>query len=383
MEKITYTIPICLTHRCNLNCIYCFQSHDNQHEMSFDACKSCVDWMFDNILNDNNKRAEITFFGGEPLLRFELIKAVYDYTIDKHRSDNYRFFASTNGTVITEEMKEWFHNHKDRFILGLSLDGGRESQNANRSHSFDLIDFDFFHSNWPKQNVKMTISEKSIHRYAEDVKFIHSLGFGINGADLCVGTFNWSSDEYIKVLAPQLHNLIAYYLDHPDHYNALFQRDLASCAAKKVRKKNCGCGDRVHYFDSDGIHYPCTFITPMTFSKTEIQEIKKTDFCNIDNFVDEDCFDSCYIYQICRTCHAEDYLATKSFKHYDKSKCRMRIMEAIVLAEYNARLIQKNPCVYDDAKLYYTIEAIKKIKNLYYKDYEKYFEIKEEPENPE
>ena len=80
---------------------------------------------------------------------------------------------------------------------------------------------------------------------------------------------------------------------------------------------------------------------------------------------------------------AEDYLATKSFKHYDKSKCRMRIMEAIVLAEYNARLIQKNPCVYDDAKLYYTIEAIKKIKNLYYKDYEKYFEIKEEPENPE
>ncbi len=51
----------------------------------------------------------------------------------------------------------------------------------------------------------------------------------------------------------------------------------------------------------------------------------------------------------------------------------MRIMEAIVLAEYNARLIQKNPCVYDDTKLYYTIEAIKRIKNLYYEDYKKYF----------
>jgi hypothetical protein len=61
----------------------------------------------------------------------------------------------------------------------------------------------------------------------------------------------------------------------------------------------------------------------------------------------------------------------------------MRIMEAIVLAEYNARLIQKNPCIYDDTKLFYTIEAIKRIKNLYYKDYEKYFEIMEEPENPE
>lgn len=60
----------------------------------------------------------------------------------------------------------------------------------------------------------------------------------------------------------------------------------------------------------------------------------------------------------------------------------MKIMEAIVLAEYNARLIQKNPKVYDDSKLFYTIEAIKKIKELFYDDYKKYFEIMEDAENP-
>lgn len=351
--------------------------------MTFDTCKTCIEWVFEHILYDKNNRAEITFFGGEPLLRFDLIKSIFEYTVDKYQSNNYRFFASTNGTVLTEEMKGWFHNHNDKFILGLSLDGDRESHNINRSNSFDSIDFNFFHSNWPKQNVKMTISEKSIYRYAEDVKFIHSLGFGINGADLCVGTFNWSSDEYIRILAPQLQSLIDYYIDHPNYYNALFQKDIASCAVEKVRKKNCGCGDRVHYFDSDGIHYPCTFITPMTFPETDIHEIHKTDFCDIDNFVDEDCFNSCYLYEICRTCHAEDYLATKSFKHYDKSKCRMKTMEAIIVAEYNARLIQKNPNVYDDTKLFYTIEAIKKIKEMYCNDYKKYFEKKEDAENPE
>lgn len=160
----TYTIPICLTHRCNLSCIYCFQNHDRIHEMTFSTCKSCIDWVFDNILQDKNNRAEITFFGGEPLLRFDLIKDIFDYTTSKWSTNNYRFFASTNGTILTEKMKEWFSFQKDHFVLGLSLDGNRLTQNENRSNSFDLIDFDFFLSNWPQQNVKMTVSEKSIFR---------------------------------------------------------------------------------------------------------------------------------------------------------------------------------------------------------------------------
>lgn len=368
----TYTIPICLTHRCNLNCIYCFQKHDASHEMSYDTCKSCVDWIFNHILKDTNNRAEIAFFGGEPLLRFDLIKSIVEYTLHKYQSNNYRFFASTNGTVMSNVMKQWFTSHKQLFTLGLSLDGGKQSQDENRSNSFDCIDFEFFLSNWPNQNVKMTVSDKSIYRYASDVKFIHSLGFGINGADLCVGKFDWSSDSFIKIMAPQLHELIDYYLENPNHYNAFFQKDLASCAVPKVRKKNCGCGDKIHYFDSDGKQYPCTFITPMTFHKSELQDILRCDFCNVDDFVDETCFNSCYIYQMCRTCHAEDYLSTKSFKHYDKTKCRMKFMEALILAEYNALLIQRNPQIYDDTKLFYTIEAIKKIRELYYEDFKNF-----------
>ena len=279
-------------------------------------------------------------------------------------------------------MKEWFHLHRDIITLGLSLDGGKETQNVNRSNSFDLIDFEYFRSNWPQQRVKMTVSEKSIQRYAEDVKFIHSLGFGINGADLCFGYHNWSSEEYIKIMAPQLQELIDYYIENPGFYNVLFKKDLASCAVQKIIKKNCGCGDKVCYFDTDGKMYPCTYFTPMYFSSYDIEKIMKFDFYDVKSFVDQECFNKCYIYQICNTCHAEDYMATKTFCHYDKSKCKMRYIEAIVLAEYNARLISQNPNVYNDTKLYYTVEAIKKIKELYWPHYKMYFKNKEVSENP-
>lgn len=377
-----FTIPICLTHRCNLNCIYCFQTHDNQHEMTYETGKTCIDWIFNNILFDQNNHAEITFFGGEPLLRFELIKKLFQYVLSKSKYNNFNFFVVTNGTLLSDDMKEWFHLHKDIITLGLSLDGGKETQDVNRSNSFDFIDFEYFRSNWPKQHVKMTVSKQSIYRYAKDVKFIHSLGFGINGADLCLGSYNWSSEEYIKIMAPQLQELVDYYIENPDCYNVLFKKDLASCAVQKIRKKNCGCGDKVRYFDTDGKMYPCTYLTPMSFSSYDIDKIMKYDFCDVKSFVDEECFNNCYIYQICKTCHAEDYLVTKTFCHYDKSKCEMRYIEAIVLAEYNARLISQNPHVYNDTKLYYTIEAIKKIKELYWPQYKMYFKNMEVSENP-
>lgn len=383
MKNIFYTIPICLTHRCNLNCIYCFQKHDNQHEMTYETGKSCIDWVFNTLLYDKNNHADITFFGGEPLLRFDLIKCIFQYALSKNKFNNFSFYVVTNGTLLTDDMKEWFHDHKDIITLCLSLDGGKESQDANRSNSFNSIDFEYFLSNWPLQRVKMTVSEKSIYNYAKDVKFIHSLGFGINGADLCMGSQKWSSDEYIRILAPQLQELIDYYIENPQYNNAIFKQDIASCAIPKVRKKNCECGDKIHYFDTDGKKYPCTYLTPMTFSAKDIKKIMNYDFCNVKPFVDEDCFRNCYIYPMCKTCHAEDYQATKSFCNYDKSKCRIRFMEALILAEYNARLIDKNPRLFDDTKLYYTIEAIKRIKEFYWPEFSGYFKKTEASENPQ
>ena len=136
---------LCITHRCNLDCIYCYQNHDS-NDMSFDTAKKCIDNIFENIPNEYDD-IEISFIGGEPLLKFELIKSVVEYTNQKYADYNYFFFASTNGTVLTEEMKEWFSTYKDIFTLGLSFDGIKKVQDYNRSNSFDDIDVSFFNNN--------------------------------------------------------------------------------------------------------------------------------------------------------------------------------------------------------------------------------------------
>ena len=100
-------------------------------------------------------------------------------------------------------MKSWFRKRKEKFCLGLSLDGDRDSHNHNRSNSFESIDIEYFAQNWPNQHFKLTISEYSLQNYAHDVKFIHSFGIGINGGDVCVGEYSWNNEKLYYLFASQ------------------------------------------------------------------------------------------------------------------------------------------------------------------------------------
>ena len=380
-EKKHYTATICLTHRCNLKCVYCFQKHDSIHKMSFKTAKDCINSIFRNFTTDYDG-IEISFIGGEPLLEFDLIKQIFEYTTDILKPQiKYSFFISTNGTILSEDMKKWFRERKDKICLGLSLDGTKETHNDNRSNSFELIDLDFFRRNWQNQNIKMTLSEKSLYNFADNIKYVHSLGFGINGADLSEGFFDWSDEKYLKTLIPQMQELVKFYTknDNLVKFNRLFDKDLASCATKnKYRRKSCGTGNSIIFFDTDGKTYPCSYITPMTFSQLEIVEILKVDFNNNECFIDEDCYQNCYIYPICNTCAGANYLTNKDLKERDKRKCKIRKLLVLFIADLQAKLIIKNPKIYDDVKLYYTIEAIKKIRELYLEQFEIYFTHKSE-----
>jgi radical SAM protein with 4Fe4S-binding SPASM domain len=373
-KEMRFAPDICITHNCNLNCIYCYQQHDAKSKMSLDTAKKTIDWIFNNIPSGKDG-VEIDFIGGEPLLEFDLIKEIVAYTCSKSHSEKYIFFATTNGTLLTDEMKAWFADRKDCFVLGLSLDGTKETHNYNRSNSFDSIDIDFFLMNWPQQGIKMTLSEFSLHHFSENIKYLHSLGFtDIGGVNLFEGNFNWEHDEYIKILVPQLKELVNFYVENDSYQlNQMFDKHLNYCEAKnKERRKWCGIGNGTNFFDVDGKMYPCAFITPMTFSRNEIDTILKTDFKDDNNFIDEDCFDNCYIYPICPTCSGANYMINKTFKQRNKSKCRIQKLIALFIADLQAKRIKKNPKIYDDQTLYYTIEAIKKIRELYLDEFKLY-----------
>lgn len=374
-KKLRFLPTICVTHNCNLDCVYCYQKHDTKSRMSLSVGKECFDYIFNNIPDYATDGVELGFIGGEPLLEFELIKNLYEYSHEKYSDINQIFYATTNGTVLTDEMKAWITEHRESFVLGLSLDGTRECHNINRSNSFDKIDINFFLKNWPNQGVKMTISEYSLPHLADNIKFLHSLGFkNIRGVNLAEGDFHWDDDKYIKFIIPQLAELVDFYLKHENlNIDQMFDKSIEHCEAKERQKKKwCGIGTGCPFFDVDGKRYPCSFISPMTFQPEDISKILATDFSNDEAFVDDECFNTCYIYPMCPTCSGANYKKNGTFKVRDKSRCRIQKLITLFVADLQAKKIAKNPKIYDEKTLYYKIEAIKNIRSKFLHEFKDY-----------
>lgn len=376
-KGVRFSPSLCVTHSCNLDCIYCYQTHDGENRMSFEtACKS-IDWIFANIPSDMSG-VEISFIGGEPLVEFELIKRVYDYTLANYSNESFIFYATTNGVLLTPEMKSWLSAHKDTFVLGLSLDGTPDTHNHNRSNSYNKIDIDFFRKTWPNQGVKMTISEYSLNNLADNVIYIHNLGFKeIDGVNLFEGNFDWSDEKYVKIIIPQLRKLVDFYVEHDDlTVDQMLGRRIDLCEEPdRPQKKWCGIGTGAIFFDTDGTRYPCPFVTPMTFSDKELNDIMKTDFNDQTVFVDEGCFNDCYIYPVCPRCAGANYLVKKSFSERDKSKCRLQKLITLYCADLQARRLIKNKNSIPENRIYNTIEAIMKIKEKFLSEFEEYKDI--------
>lgn len=373
-HSTSFSPTLCVTHKCNLNCTYCYQKNKDHSSMSFETAKECIDDIF-HIVPENTKIIEISFIGGEPLEEVELIKKIYDYTLQNHNDSRLSFFATTNGTILSNNDKEWFTRHKDRFVLGLSLDGTPRTHNINRSNSYSLIDVPFFLRTWPKQGPKMTISKASIGTLAKDIIFLENLGFSnINGVNFAEGDFEWESDETLQILSKQLKILLDYYTTN---YNAsldqMFGKHIEYCSSNNVeRSKTCGIGTRTILYDTDGKKYPCTFVTPLTFSEQELGEILKQNFEDSKNFIDEDCATNCYIYPVCGSCSGANYLVNHAFNKRLKTRCKMNKLICLYIAELHTRRILNHRELYnDDDQLYFLIEAIKEIKKRYYAEFKK------------
>ena len=95
------------------------------------------------------------------------------------------------------------------------------------------------------------------------------------------------------------------------------------------------------------------------------KKLNKIDYSNPVNFIDEDCFQNCYIYPICKTCAGACFKVNKTLKKRIKSKCQLQKMMILFAADIQARRIVKNPNNFNQKKLSGTIKAIKNIKNLY------------------
>lgn len=139
---------LCLhvAHTCNLNCSYCFAAQGKyQGEralMSFEVGKRALDFLIEN--SGNRKNLEVDFFGGEPLMNFDVVKKLVEYarSIEKEHSKNFRFTLTTNGVLIDDDVIDFCNREMNNVVL--SLDGRKEVHDRLRKDykgngSYDLI----------------------------------------------------------------------------------------------------------------------------------------------------------------------------------------------------------------------------------------------------
>ena len=153
-----HTTRICtlmVTHACNLRCTYCFEKHksnDSSRRMGFETAKAILSKELDLFAAScrDGERFAVEFFGGEPLLNFPLIESVYDWVKGLTLDFLVVFQITTNGTLLTPQIRTWLTERKADFRVILSVDGTEVMQARNRGCDIDSIPISFVRDTWEK-----------------------------------------------------------------------------------------------------------------------------------------------------------------------------------------------------------------------------------------
>lgn len=134
LEQIKNRAPVikalCLhvAHDCNLKCRYCFaeegEYHGKRSLMSAEVGKKAIDFIIAN--SGNRRNLEVDFFGGEPLMNFEVVKDIVEYgrQQEKLHNKNFRFTITTNGILLDDEKQKYINENMHNVVL--SMDGRKE-----------------------------------------------------------------------------------------------------------------------------------------------------------------------------------------------------------------------------------------------------------------
>lgn len=117
-----------IAHTCNLNCSYCFASQGKYHGeralMSYEVGKRALDFLVEN--SGSRRNLEVDFFGGEPLMNFDVVKKLVEYarSIEEEKNKHFRFTLTTNGVLVDDDVIEFANREMSNVVL--SLDGRKE-----------------------------------------------------------------------------------------------------------------------------------------------------------------------------------------------------------------------------------------------------------------
>lgn len=264
-----------VTHACNLNCTYCYETHKKNAYMDLSLAKEIISREA-QLVNESEQfdKMEIDFMGGEPLINFPLIKEIVEWLEKGIIAVPWICFATTNGTLLTDEIKDWLREHKNNIILGASYDGSSQMQSTNRATDKYNVDLAFFHELWPIQPLHMTISKETLPTLAEGVLDMQERGHKVEGG-LAEG-LNWTIEDAI-MYREQLSILKDAYLKNPT----------------------------LTPFDIDGKKYGCHMFTPLVLGKNALLA-DAVEWDSPESIADDYC-KNCVLRGFCSTCPGFNY----------------------------------------------------------------------------
>ena len=250
-----------LTENCNMDCTYCIREKCPK-DMTEDVLLAACDLAF-----SKGKRAGLCFFGGEPLLKKDLIYKALDYCEEKSKKTGIRFDCkmTTNGSLLDEEfLKRAVRSHMG---IGLSFDGkaqdicrifagGKPTSAVVEEKAKLLLSY------MPEASALATIAPQAVPYYAESVKYLHGLGFKHLSFVIAYGKkVNWT-DEALDELRLQLEETGRYikelFIKGEKVFIGPIYSKISECIKDKNPAERCHLGVRQMPVTPDGSLYPCT-----------------------------------------------------------------------------------------------------------------------------
>ena len=313
---------ICLhvAHDCNLTCSYCFAEEGEYNGpkglMSAEVGKAAIDFLVKNSANRHN--LEIDFFGGEPLMNFDVVKEVVEYarSIEKEANKNFRFTITTNGVLLDNEKQKYINENMYNVVL--SLDGRKQvNDKVRKTHtgkgSYDLITpkFQKLAESREQQNyyVRGTFTRYNMD-FSKDVMHLADLGFKQISVEPVVAPLDMPyalQEEDIPGLFAEYESLARDILkrkkDNKDFNFFHFNIDLSQGPCAHKRLAGCGTGTEYLAVTPEGDLYPCHQFVGM-------EEFKMGDvYTGVVNTDIRDEFEQCSVYSKpkCKECWAKFY----------------------------------------------------------------------------
>ena len=309
-----------IAHTCNLNCEYCFASQGKyQGEravMSFEVGKRAFDWLIEN--SGSRRNLEVDFFGGEPLMNFEVVKQLVAYarSIEKQHNKNFRFTLTTNGLLIDDDVIEFANKEMSNVVL--SLDGRKEIHDRyrvdyNGNGSFDKIVPKFQKLVKARDNKNYYMRGTFTHQnpdFLKDIEVMLDLGFTELSMEPVVCASGDPAEltaEDLTVVMEQYEKLAELMLKRDKEkkpftfYHYMIDLTGGPCIYKRI--SGCGSGTEYMAVTPWGDLYPChQFVGDEAFKLGDIWK-------GVTNLDTQNSFAECNVYarKECRDCWARLY----------------------------------------------------------------------------